>query len=170
MPASEFVTYAGWAACLSAAASMGTLVTAILFFSRGQPWGTINDLVSALQLLFSLPLVPAIHSILAPYGQLASLLVACIGATGMLAAAALQTLLVLGRIDFRQQIRAVVVAGLAVGLWHLVSAAISLANGALPSAVVWLSVVAGLGYLATALGSSLWAAALGRALLSQVLP
>ncbi len=188
MAGSDLFRYAGWAAYLSAVASIATSLTAMLFFTRGQPWGTVNDLVSIVQMLFALPLVPALHRILASHAHSASLLAACIGAVGMLAAALLQILLVLGRIEFRQQIRAVMVAGAAIGLWLLLAAVLSLSSGALPGVVAWLGLISGLGYVVTALGYfvggqesrvfrwgafvvmlgfSLWAIVLGRVLLSR---
>jgi hypothetical protein len=176
----ELFRYAGWAAYLSAAASIATSLTAMLFFAKGQPWGSINDSLSVLQMLFMLPL--------APHAASFSLLAAWMGAIGLLGVGVLQALLVLGRVGFRQQIGPAVGAGMVVGLWLLAVAVLSLGSGALPSAVAWWGVISGAGYLVTALGyflggqdskvfrlgailvllgSALWAILLGNALLSR---
>jgi hypothetical protein len=50
---------AGSSAYLSAAATLITLVTGILFLTRGEPFGRINDASSVLQMLFMLPVAYA---------------------------------------------------------------------------------------------------------------
>jgi hypothetical protein len=54
MMATELLCTAGWAAYLSAAATITTFVTGILFFSVGQPWGTIDDAASVFQVLLQI--------------------------------------------------------------------------------------------------------------------
>ncbi len=152
MAYAEWLRFAGWAAYLSAAASIATFVTATIFFAKGQPWGTINDAVSVVQMLLMLPLVPALHRILAPHSPSFSLLAALIGAAGMWVAGVLQTLLVLGRIKYERQIGGVMAAGIAIGLWLMIGAYLVLSSRVLPSTVAWWGLVAGTGYLVIALG------------------
>ena len=54
MTSTELLCTAGWAAYLSAAATVVTFVTGLLFFSAGQPWGTINDAASVFQVLLQI--------------------------------------------------------------------------------------------------------------------
>lgn len=56
----ELLSYAGWAACLGGAATVITFVSEVLFFTTGQPFGTINDIASVFQVLFMSPIVLAL--------------------------------------------------------------------------------------------------------------
>jgi len=57
----ELLSYAGWAAYLSGAATVVALVSGVLFFTKGQPFGTKNDIASVFQVLFMLPIVLALY-------------------------------------------------------------------------------------------------------------
>jgi hypothetical protein len=194
MTAAELLCTAGWAAYLSAAASIVTFVTGILFFSAGQPWGTINDAASVFQVLFMLPIVLALHHLflLGPSAPALSLLAAVIGTIGMLVTAVLQTLLVFGKVKFEQTIRTTLTAGggIGIGIWLVLIGCLALASGVLPGGLAWLGLVAGGGYilvvvgfwlggqrnplfmvgsLVAVIGYSMWAIWLGRVFLSGTL-
>jgi hypothetical protein len=190
MTTTQFLCAAGWAAYLSAAATVVTFVTGILFFSVGQPWGTINDAASVFQVLFMLPVVVALHELFGPNAPALSLLAAVIGTVGMLISAVLQALLVFGKVRFEQTIRTTLTAGGGIGIWLLLAGYLSLASGALPGGLAWLGLAAGGGYvllvvgfwlggqrhplfmagsLVALVGYSAWAIWLGRVLLSGAL-
>jgi hypothetical protein len=57
----QLFTYAGWSAYMSATATIITFASAILFFSLGQPFGTINDISSVFQVIFMLPLALVLY-------------------------------------------------------------------------------------------------------------
>jgi len=59
----QLFTYVGWSAYVSAAGTMTTFVSAILFFSLGQPFGTINDIASVFQVIFMLPLALVLYQL-----------------------------------------------------------------------------------------------------------
>ena len=186
----EFLRYAGWAAYLSAAATITTFVTAIVFFRKGQPFGTVNDASSVFQMLFMVPIVVAFHQLMGPRAAILSLLGAAIGVIGMLVGASLQALLVFGRVKYEQTIGMVLTAGGAIGVWLVLTGCLALASGILPNGLALLGLVAGGGYilsvvgfrvggernalfwigsLATVIGYSGWALWLGRVLSSGAL-
>ena len=113
----EFLQAAAWAAYVSAAATAITFVTGILFFTVGQPFGTIQDATSALQVLLMLPLAWMLHCLIAPSAGGWSWLALVVGMAGMLVAGALQALLVLRRVEYEQTIGAGLSAGGAIGVW-----------------------------------------------------
>jgi hypothetical protein len=185
MISAELLRYVSLAAYLSAAATMLTFVTGILFFSIGQPFGTINDAASAFQMLFMLPLALALYHFLRLNAPTLSLLAAAVGMVGTLVAAVLQTLLVFGAVKYEQTIGAVLTAGGGVGLWLLLTNYLALVAGILPHGLAWVGFIAGAGYvllvvgfwlggqqnplflaasLVTVIGYSTWAIWLGRAI------
>jgi hypothetical protein len=142
----------GWAALLSAAATIVTLVTAILFFTAGERFGKINDAVSVLQMLFMLPVALVLY-LLHPGGtNVLAMLAVAVGGTGMIATAVLQALLVLGFVEYEQTITAVLSAGGLVGLWLILTNATALSGDVLPVALITFGIVAGAGYILAAVG------------------
>ena len=53
----------GWAAIVSAAATLGTLITGILFFAVNEKFGKANDILSVVQVVFMLPVAMAMYRI-----------------------------------------------------------------------------------------------------------
>jgi hypothetical protein len=151
MTATTLDLFFGWAALLSAAATLGTFVTAILFFAVNPAFGRINDAVSVVQMLLMLPVAVTMALLThADYAWLAWM-VAVVGSTGMIVVAMLQALLVLGRVRFEQTIGAVLAAGALIGLWLIAANALALAGG-LPWGLGAFGIAAGIGYLLSAAG------------------
>lgn len=99
MSSTQHGLFFGWAALLSAAATVATLVTAILFFTVGERFGKINDAISVGQMLLMLP-VALTFFLLRPAGTtVLALLAVTIGGIGMVVAAMLQVLLVFGIVE-----------------------------------------------------------------------
>ena len=107
----------GWAAVLSAVATVATAVTAILFFSVAERFGPINDAVSVVQVLLMLPVAWGLYHVTRPGAPTLALLAAAIGGIAMLVTALLQTLLVAGAVTFEQTIATVLGAGGVIGIW-----------------------------------------------------
>jgi hypothetical protein len=142
----------GWAALLSAVATLGTAVTGILFFAVNKAFGKVNDIFSVFQVVLMLLVAVAIYLLTLPgYAGLA-LLALAVGSIGMIVVAVLQTLLVVGLVGFEQTIAQVLAAGAATGLWLIVANALALTGGALPWGLVAFGFAAGAGYLLTAVG------------------
>jgi len=177
----------GWAAYLSAAATVVTFVTGMLFFTVGQPFGTIQDTASALQVMLMLPVALILYSLFRSLAPALSLLAAIVGIAGMLVAGVLQVLLVLRSVRFEATIRTVLAAGGAIGIWLIVTGALSLVSGTFPSGLAWSGIAAGGGYvllvtgfwlggqqhplfwggsLAAVVGYTVWAIWLGQIVLS----
>jgi hypothetical protein len=143
----ELLTAVAWAAYVSTAATLVTFVTGILFFTVGQPWGTIQDAASALQVFLMLPLAWMLHRLIGSYARAWSWLALIAGVLGMLTAGVLQALLVLRRVEYEQMIGVVLSAGGAIGVWLVVTGALALSHGLLPVSLAWAGIAAGAGYL-----------------------
>jgi hypothetical protein len=139
----------GWISYLSAVATLLTLVTGILFFTVGKPFGQINDISSVFQVLLMIPL--AIMFVQLSPSSILKLLAALIGIAGMLVSALGQSLLVIGRIDFEASTR-FFPAGGAIGMWLIAICALALGSSQLPPLLAWIGVLAGAGYIATVIG------------------
>jgi hypothetical protein len=134
-------------------AAVATVVGAIflgLFFSKGEPWGTLNDLASIVLMVAMLPVAIGLTSVQsAP--MLPSNVVAAVGVVGMVGAAVAQGLLVARRRTYEELLPWTLGFGAVVGLWYLGVAllGISITDGHLLEA---LALSAGLGYIAMGYG------------------
>jgi len=147
MDVAPLLRIAGWSAYLSAAATILTFVTGILFFSVGQPFGTINDVSSVFQVLFMIPLAIVLYHVLPFNARTLGLM----GILGMIISAIGQSLLVFGRIDFQGSLK-FFPAGIAIGIWLLSACSLALASGLFPRGLAWAGLLAGAGYIATVAG------------------
>jgi hypothetical protein len=148
----EMLHTVGWAAYLSAAATIITFVTGILFFTVGQPFGTIQDASSALQVFLMLPIALVLHVLFRARAPALSLLAMVVGIAGMLVAGLLQVLLVFRVVQFESTIRTTLSAGGAIGVWLVVIGVLSLAGGTFPRGLAWSGIVAGGGYILLVIG------------------
>lgn len=144
----------GYFAYLSAAATVVTFLTGILFFSVGKPFGKINDISSVLQVVSMLPLTVLFASAIPANPQFLGWITALLGAGGMLVSALGQSLLVVGVIDFERS-RRYFPAGAAIGIWLIAVCFSGADSGQLTGWLFWPGLVAGLGYLATVIGFQL---------------
>ena len=122
----------GWSAIIGGVIGVIGFICLILLFVVGEPFGSINDFLSIPTGLLLLPLVVGLYRLHAPHYPLIGGLAALAGAAGFLSTMAGSALLLLGRIDFQQSL----IPGMGgfglIGLWALLNAALSLADGALP--------------------------------------
>jgi hypothetical protein len=142
----------GWAALLSAVATVGTLITGILFFAVSQTFGKVNDTVSVFQVVVMLPVAVAMYLLTHPVNAGLAWLALAVGSIGMIIVAVLQTLLVLGVVSFEQTIGVVLSAGAAIGLWLVLVSVLALTVGVLPWGLAVFGLAAGVGYLLSAVG------------------
>ena len=143
--------YAPVFAALSATAWLVALVTISLFFAFGQPWGTINDVASLVQWLAAVPLVVLVYQAQRAQGVMA-LSVAATGLASLVVASALTVLLLAQVLTFEQQGIPTAVAGGVFGLWLLLAALLWLGGAPIPTPLVALMAVAGLGTIAGVVG------------------
>jgi hypothetical protein len=134
----------GWSAIIGGVIGVIGFICLILLFVVGEPFGSINDFLSIPTGLLLLPLVVGLYRLHAPHYPLIGGLAALAGAAGFLSTMAGSALLLLGRIDFQQSL----IPGMGgfglIGLWALLNAALSLADGALPRPIALAGVLLGL--------------------------
>ena len=141
----------GWFAILSAAATLATFLTGILFFYVGDQFGKANDIASIFQMLFMLPLTLFFVLVLPAGMKVWASIAGLMGAAGMLFSAYGQGLLVLGKINFERS-RDFFPGGAAVGLWLIVIGVWALISGLLLPTLAWFGIAAGAGYILTVIG------------------
>ena len=92
----------GWAAYLSAASTILTFVTGILFFSVDKRFGKINDLFSVIQVLLMIPLVFFFNQLITPPSFLARFISSAFGLGGILVSAYGQIRLLAKKINIEE--------------------------------------------------------------------
>jgi hypothetical protein len=140
-----------WSAFLSAAATLLTFITGILFFAKGQPYGSLNDISSIFQVLLMAPLVVLLLSMTSINHPFLGILAALTGISGILLSALGQGLLVFKRIDFEGSLK-FFPAGAAIGAWLILACSLMLGDGTLPPLLAWLGIFAGTGYVLAVAG------------------
>ena len=144
--------FLGWAALLSAVATIATLITGILFFSLGGPFGKINDIASVFQVVLTVPVAVALYLLSRPNAAGLALLALAIGVISLGTVGVLQALLVFGAVTFEQTIREVLTAGGAIGLWLILGNVLALGAKILAVGLGTLGIVAGVSYILPAVG------------------
>ena len=149
-----FVAVAGPSAVIAAVATAVGAVFLALFFSKGQPWGTLNDLASIVMMLATIPVLVFFASFTAPYLAPGLALVAAgIGLVGMLGASAAQGLLVARVRTYAQLLPWTLGFGAVVGVWYVLVGITGRLSG-VPEVMAILAIAAGAGYIA--LGYGFW--------------
>jgi lipoprotein signal peptidase len=142
---------AGWSALLAAVATVVGAITLVLFFSRGEPWGRLNDASSVLLMLALIPVALIVATLESETKTTTVLPVAALGISAMIAVAVLQALLVARRVTYEQTKRQVLAGGAVVGLWYILSGLLA-GFSALDGALAWLAVASGVGFIAIGYG------------------
>jgi hypothetical protein len=142
---------AGWSALVAAAATVVGAVTLVLFFSRGEPWGRLNDSSSVVLMLAMIPVALLVATIETETVTTVALPVAAIGIGAMLAVGALQALLVARRVTYEQTKRWVLLGGAVIGVWYIASGLLA-GNTALEGALAGLAIASGIGFVAIGYG------------------
>jgi hypothetical protein len=136
-----------------------------LFFTIGQPFGTLNDLFGGLLLALSLiPIALALHRLLSPRQPVLSLLALGIGLAAMAVfaiSAASVILHTFGIVRFVEPRPGTGPFGLGlyapafIGVWLILASASALTSRSLPPVLSWIGFVAGVGYAVGVIGFAL---------------
>jgi hypothetical protein len=152
MPNAELSRYAGWSAFVSAVATILGLVTLIIFFTLGEPWGTLNDITSVILALSIIPVSLMLHRLHRRDAPTISLAALVIGVIAILVAAVFQMLLIIKVITYAQTAVVVPAAFGLFGASLMVFGSLGRTNMSLPRRLTLLSIVAGAGYVLTIAG------------------
>jgi uncharacterized membrane protein len=142
---------AGWSALLAAAATVVGAITIVLFFTRGEPWGRLNDASSVVLMLALIPVALLVATLESEIVKTSVLPVAALGIAAMLFVAALQALLVARRVTYEQTKRQVIAGGGVVGLWFILIGVLA-GYTSLEGALAWLAIASGVGFIAIGYG------------------
>jgi hypothetical protein len=142
---------AGVAALVAAAATVVGAVALVLFFARGQPWGTVNDASTVVLMLALIPVALLVATLESETVTTVALVVAGVGILAMAAVAILQALLVARRVTFAQSKGPVLFGSMVVGIWYVASGLLATRTG-LEGLPAWLAIAAGTGFVAVSLG------------------
>jgi hypothetical protein len=142
---------AGWSALLAAAATVIGAITLILFFTRGEPWGRLNDVSSVVLMLALVPVALLVAILESEIVTTTVLPVAAIGIAAMLFVAALQALLVARRVTYEQTKLQVLAGGAVVGVWFILIGLLA-GHTALEGPLAWLAIASGVGFIAIGYG------------------
>jgi hypothetical protein len=149
------VDLVGWSALLAAVATVLGALFLILFFTKGQPWGTLNDIASVVLMLATIPVAVALGRLgEGTFGALAWLVTA-IGIIGMTGAALAQTLLVARVYPYEQLLGWTLGSGAVVGVWYALVGLLGLefvASRNYPPLLIALAIASGIGFIAIGYG------------------
>ena len=141
---------AGISALVAAAATVVGAVTLGMFFAKGQPWGTWNDISSIVLMLALIPVAIAIAIVHGLSFPLATVALA-IGLIGMLGAAGAQALLVMRRGTFEQLLPWTLGFGAVVGAWYLLIGIVG-PGAPLGGGLNALAIASGIGFILVGIG------------------
>ena len=137
---------AGRLAYVAAAATLLGFITLMIFFAGVEPFGPLNDILSVVLSVVTIPLVLALHALHRSHSPAVSVLALVVGIFGLLLTTVVQSLLIVGVIPFAVAgVRST--AGFSLfGASLAVYCALSLLKKVLPQRLAVFGVVAGLGY------------------------
>lgn len=135
--------FVGWTAIIGGVVGVIGFVALMLLFVVGEPFGTINDILSIPTAFLLMPLVFALYRLNAADHSWLSLLALIAGISGFFAAATGSTLLVLSRIDFQQSLVYGIGGFGLIGLWALMNSVMGLSGHMLPKGLAWMGILLG---------------------------
>jgi hypothetical protein len=141
---------AGMSALVAAVATLVGAVTLGLFFSRGQPWGTWNDIASVVLMLATIPVALAVVLIQAHVFPFSGG-IALIGIIGMVGVATAQGLLIANWRTFEQLLPWTLGFGAVVGVWYLLVGLVGTGT-VLGGSLDIFAIGSGVGYIAIGIG------------------
>ncbi len=122
----------GWTALVGGVIGVIGFISLALLFVVGEPFGTINDILSIPVAFLMLPLVLALYRLNAADHPTLSLIALVAGVAGFFAVAIGSALLVLNRISFEQSLLPGIGGFGLIGLWVLINCALALRGQTLP--------------------------------------
>jgi len=127
----------GWTALVGGIVGVIGFIALALLFVVGEPFGTINDILSIPVAFLMMPLVVALYRLQAADHAALSLIALVAGVAGFFAVAIGSALLVLNRISFEQSLLPGIGGFGLIGLWVLISCVLALRNQTLPKGTAW---------------------------------
>ena len=148
----ELAGLAGGSALVAAAATVLGAIFLGLFFSRGEPWGTLNDIASIVLMLGMIPVAMFVADVTAASATKGvAWTAAVVGITGMLAATIAQGLLVARVRSYEALLPWTLGAGAIVGVWYVLIGVTGFGAG-FPPALAGAGIASGLAFIATGYG------------------
>ena len=129
--------FVGWTALIGGVIGVVSFVSLLLLFIVGEPFGTLNDILSIPIALLMTPLVVALYRLHAAEHAALSTVALLAGLAGFFVTAVGCGLLVLGRINFEQSLLPGIGGFGLIGVWLLINAALGLSAGTLPRGAAW---------------------------------
>ena len=153
MTTQQLNLFAGWSAYASAGAAILGMVFIFIFLAAGEPFGSLNDLSIAAQVLLMIPIALALHRAL-PTGarSTASLIVLIPLVFGVVALATGSVLLVMKKISLEQSFRPPFNNYWLIGIWLTIANLLALSAHTLSGGTGWLGVITGFAWIMLGLG------------------
>lgn len=149
------VDLVGWSALLAAVATVVGALFLVLFFAKGQPWGTLNDIASIVLMIATIPVAVALGRLGEGIFGVLAWLVTAIGIIGMSGAALAQALLVARVYPYGQLLGWTLGSGALVGVWYVLVGLLGLefvGSRNYPPLLIALAVASGIGFIAIGYG------------------
>jgi len=137
----------GWSALLNGVLAIIGVVFLTLFFMKGEPFGTLNDLTSLPWVLSLLPVLWSFYRLGTNEHKFISMIALGVGIVGLLGVFALQLLLVLKVITIWQQTYYITSAFGAIGLWIIIASRIGRAESFISPALAGFGIALGAGWI-----------------------
>lgn len=145
----------GWLTIAGAVIMIVSLVFLIMFFSRGEPYGTLNDITSVLLVLLMLPVLIFFLNMLRSTDPTLTIGATAIGVLGIAVTSIVQTMLIARLMPYEQTVAPNMIGGGMIGAWLIVINWLArqrdLESGVLP----WFGIAAGIGYVLLVIGFTL---------------
>ena len=151
-----FLENAAQSAYLAGISSILGFLALFIFFAGVSVFGPINDAISVFQMLLLVPVFVTVAAVLGERAQALVTVVTIAGCAAAIAIAAMQVLLVAGRVRFEQTLQPILLIGLALGAWWIVTGVLSLSHPAFPAGLSWAGIVCGLSFALIALAYLQW--------------
>jgi len=129
--------FVGWTAIAGGVVGVVGFIALLLLFVVGEPFGTLNDILSIPVALLVAPLLLALYRLHAASYPAVAVVALLAGLAGYAAAAIGSGLLVLGRIDFNTSLLFGIGGFGLIGLWALLTSGMGLRGDTLPGAAAW---------------------------------
>jgi drug/metabolite transporter (DMT)-like permease len=151
----NLVGLVGWSALIAAVATVLGAILLVLFYAKGQPWGTLNDIASVVLMVATMPVAVALGLLgKDTFGGLAWLVTA-IGIIGLAGAAIAQLLLVARVRTYERLLPWTLGSGAVVGVWYVLVGLLGLefvTTRNYPPLVIALAIASGIGFIAIGYG------------------
>lgn len=147
---------AAFSAYLAAATSVLSFAALFIFFAGVPVFGPINDGLTVIQMLALIPTFVALAFVLEPQANGPVRLLAMLAAASALSIAVMQMLLVLRLVAFETTLTPILLLGVVLGAWWLLSAAMSLGHPELPFGLTVAGLLTGISFLVIAVGFMRW--------------